>query len=142
MAASSRGAAPSSAAAASATRRTVPAGPSSAAQSKSRGATRDTVLAEVMAPTLEFAATRKKRTRWLRSAALLFPVAGLGLILWLTHLEETLPRDVATARRRPPPPPILAIPVRRVATLSVVTIPQQRRLTEAELSEPGSAMAV
>ena len=44
--------------------------------------------------------------------AMLFPVASLVLLLWLTRLEETLPRDVEAARRKPAPAPILAIPVR------------------------------
>lgn len=42
-----------------------------------------------------------------------FPVAGLGLLLWLTHLEETLPRDVRSALRASTPPPVLAVPARR-----------------------------
>jgi hypothetical protein len=42
-----------------------------------------------------------------------FPVAGLGLLLWLTHLEETLPRDVRSAMRTSTPPPVLALPVRQ-----------------------------
>lgn len=41
-----------------------------------------------------------------------FPVAGLALLLWLTHLEETLPRDVRSAQRRSTPPPVLAVEVR------------------------------
>jgi len=45
------------------------------------------------------------------TAAMLSPLIGLGLLLWLTHLEETLPRDVHAARRQPPPAPILAIAV-------------------------------
>lgn len=52
----------------------------------------------------------------------LFPVAGLALLLWLTHLEETLPRDVRSAGRTPPPPPVLTVPVRQPepAVLAVV----------------------
>jgi hypothetical protein len=42
-----------------------------------------------------------------------FPVAGLGLLLWLTHLEETLPRDVRSAMCASTPPPVLAVPVGR-----------------------------
>jgi hypothetical protein len=42
-----------------------------------------------------------------------FPVAGLGLLLWLTHLEETLPRDVRSATRASTPQPVLAVPVRQ-----------------------------
>ncbi len=44
--------------------------------------------------------------------AMLFPVATLVLLLWLTRLEESLPRDVEAGRRKPAPAPILAIPVR------------------------------
>jgi hypothetical protein len=67
-------------------------------------------------------------------AAMLFPVAALAFLLWLTRLEETLPRDVEAARRKPAPAPILAIPVRGSeavapvvpATAPVVTVPEQR----------------
>lgn len=62
--------------------------------------------------------------------AMLFPVAGLALILWLNRLEETLPRDVETARRHVEPPPILAIPVRSADVTRPVTIPAQRAPTE------------
>jgi hypothetical protein len=41
--------------------------------------------------------------------ALLSPLLAFALLMWLTHLEETLPHDVAAARREPPPPPILVI---------------------------------
>lgn len=58
--------------------------------------------------------------------SMLLPLAGLGLLLWLTHLEETLPRAVRAARRKPEPPPILAIPVRAQPRQTVVTLPTQR----------------
>ncbi|MEP7090663.1 MAG: hypothetical protein ABI776_11215 [Nocardioidaceae bacterium] len=54
--------------------------------------------------------------------SMLFPVLGLALILWLTHLEETLPVDIRAAERRPEPPPILAIRVQRRETARVVSI--------------------
>ena len=67
------------------------------------------------------------------AAAMLFPVAALVLLLWLTRLEETLPRAVEAARRKPAPPPILAMPVRGseavapvVPALPAVTLPEQR----------------
>jgi hypothetical protein len=77
------------------------------------------------------------------AAAMLFPVAALVLLLWLTRLEETLPRAVEAARRKPAPAPILAMPVRGseavapvvpalpavtlpAVTLPVVTLPEQR----------------
>jgi hypothetical protein len=44
-------------------------------------------------------------------SALLFPVACLGVVLWLGHMEDTLSRDVHRSRRRPDPAPILAVPV-------------------------------
>ena len=60
---------------------------------------------------------------------LLFPLVGLGLLLWLTHLEETLPRDVGAALRSPTPSPILAMPVRSASVVPApaASIPQQRR---------------
>ncbi len=41
--------------------------------------------------------------------AVLSPLVALALLLWLSHLEETLPTAVESARRRPDPAPILAI---------------------------------
>jgi len=49
-----------------------------------------------------------------------FPVAGLALLLWLTHLEETLPRDVRSAQRTSTPPPVLAVPVQGPETAAQV----------------------
>jgi hypothetical protein len=72
------------------------------------------------------------------AGALLFPLLGLGLLLWLTHLEETLPRAVDRTRRRPDPPPILAIPVREPQP-ATVRIPRQRvsaQTVAASLPEP------
>lgn len=60
----------------------------------------------------------------------LFPVAGLGLLLWLTHLEETLPRDVRAAVQEPAPAPITAIAVRRPSP-PVVPVRQVRALRSA-----------
>jgi hypothetical protein len=60
--------------------------------------------------------------------AMLFPVAGFALLLWLTHLEETLPVAVDAARRKPAPPPILAVPVRRsVPEAQTVLVPEPRQ---------------
>jgi len=42
----------------------------------------------------------------------LFPVAAMAMLMWLTHLEETLPGAVLSAQHAPAPPPILAVPVR------------------------------
>ena len=63
--------------------------------------------------------------------AVLFPVAGLGLILWLDHLEQSLPEAVRSAGRRPDPPPILAMPVRAPQAVGTVTVPVQRTAAEA-----------
>jgi hypothetical protein len=57
--------------------------------------------------------------------ALLSPLLALGLLLWLAHLEDTLPRDVRRASRQPTPEPILAIPVRGPVA-PTVTVPEQR----------------
>jgi len=67
--------------------------------------------------------------------ALLSPLLGLGLLFWLAHLEETLPRDVARAARTSAPPPILAIPVRPTAS-APVAIPPQRTVPEVEIVKP------
>jgi hypothetical protein len=42
-----------------------------------------------------------------------FPLALFGFLMWLTYLEDTLPRAVSRAGRQPDPAPILRIPVQR-----------------------------
>ena len=75
--------------------------------------------------------------------AMLSPLVGLALLLWLAHLEDTLARDVDRARRHPDPAPILAIPVRSVQPQPVqVLIPAQRSAPESELTGPGGAVVV
>ena len=64
--------------------------------------------------------------------ALLSPLLGLGLLLWLAHLEDTLPQDVQRSLRKPDPAPILAIPVRPSPTIEPV-IPAQRTAPAAEV---------
>jgi hypothetical protein len=65
--------------------------------------------------------------------ALMFPPAAFALLLWLTHLEETLPRDVRAGMRRAEPPPILAVPVHEPApAVQTVRIPGQRAVAAAE----------
>ena len=77
------------------------------------------------------------------AGAMMFPVAGLGLLLWLTHIEETLPLDVQRAQRRPAPPPVLAIPVDHAGHgTQAVKIPGQRTAPATEVSDPGAALAV
>jgi hypothetical protein len=79
-------------------------------------------------------------------AAVLAPLLGLALLLWLAHLEDTLPSDVARARRRPEPAPIVAIPL-RATTLGQplpVSVPVQRTAPETERVPdpmPGAALA-
>ena len=73
---------------------------------------------------------------------LMFAPACLMFLLWLSHLEETLPRDVRRARRRPDPPPILAIPVRRPAQpTATLLVPEQRTAPVIELSGGESVAA-
>lgn len=59
------------------------------------------------------------------AGALVSPLLGLALLLWLAHLEDTLPQDVQRTRRKPAPAPILAIPVRAAESMQVV-VPGQR----------------
>ena len=74
--------------------------------------------------------------------AMLFPVLGLGLILWLTHLEETIPRDVRKAQREPPPPPILRVPVRaEPPPVRPGLVPEQRPALDAALADSEGALA-
>jgi hypothetical protein len=58
-------------------------------------------------------------------AAAVFPVAGLGFVLWMGRLEDALPAAVARAVRSPDPPPVLRVPARR-PTRPVAAIPAQR----------------
>jgi hypothetical protein len=44
--------------------------------------------------------------------ATVFPVVMLAWLFALSYLEDTLPRDMRSARRTPDPPPILRVPVR------------------------------
>ena len=70
------------------------------------------------------------------AAAMLSPLLGIALLLWLAHLEDTLTRDVQRAQRKPAPPPILAIPVGRTsaAATPIVSLPAQRAAREVEVS--------
>lgn len=74
--------------------------------------------------------------------ALFSPLLGLGLLLWLDHLEETLVRDVAAARRRPAPAPILAVPVREPARgRAVEPVPATVRVAVPEQRVPVQAFS-
>jgi hypothetical protein len=74
--------------------------------------------------------------------ALLFAPALLAFLLWLSHLEDTLERDVRRAQRQPEPPPILAIPVRTpVQPTPRAVVPEQRSAPEMELSGPDTVPA-
>lgn len=76
----------------------------------------------------------------------LSPLLSLALLLWLAHLEDTLPRDVLRASRKPAPPPILAIPVRTPVagqvTGQVATVPEQRAVPDVEVATAPAAPAV
>src|SRR3954452_18312160 len=67
--------------------------------------------------------------------ALLFPPMCLVFLLWMSHLEDTLVRDVHRAQRRPEPAPIVAIPVREAAP----TIPAQRTAPPADVTSAEGA---
>ena len=70
--------------------------------------------------------------------AMLSPLLALGLLLWLTHLEDTLPLDVHTAQRKPPPPPILAVEIPAAATVTTPEPAAQAFSRSARLSLGGS----
>jgi len=71
-----------------------------------------------------------------------FPLALFAFLLWLTYLEDTLPRSVRRARRTPDPAPILRMPVqqepRPQPQLEVPVIPGQRRPYTPEGSRSGA----
>ena len=71
----------------------------------------------------------------------LFPVAGLGLLLWLTRLEETLPSDVRSALRAANPPPVLAVPVRRPEPVTPVVAREPMVTDAASTDREGSRQA-
>ena len=73
------------------------------------------------------------------SVAVLSPCLGLALLLWLAHLEDTLPRDVEAARRQPAPAPILAIPLTPETRRPVLPVPAQRPAPAVALSPSGGA---
>jgi len=76
------------------------------------------------------------------AGALLFAPALLGFLMWLSHLEDTLQRDVGRAQRQPEPPPILAIPVAPVdQPAPPAVVPEQRIAPEVELSGPDTVPA-
>jgi hypothetical protein len=70
--------------------------------------------------------------------AMLSPLLALGLLLWLTHLEDTLPLDVHTAQRKPPPPPILAVEIPAAAATTTAEPAAQAFSRSARLSLGGS----
>jgi hypothetical protein len=68
-------------------------------------------------------------------AVMLSPFVIFGLLMWLAHLEETLPRAVDASRRKAAPAPILLMQVRGAEAVApvvpaipapVVTVPEQR----------------
>jgi hypothetical protein len=72
------------------------------------------------------------------AGAVLFPPMCLVFLLWMSHLEDTLTRDVHRARRRPEPAPILAIPVRPAGLAG--TIPAQRTAPPVEVTGPDATV--
>ncbi len=72
--------------------------------------------------------------------AMLSPLLALALLLWLTHLEDTLPIDVHAAQRKPAPPPILAfeMPPPAAAEVPEPEQPVQAFSRSARLSLGGS----
>ena len=74
--------------------------------------------------------------------AMLSPLLGLGLLLWLDHLEDTLDRDVDAARRRPAPAPILAMPLRTPSVAQPVAQPVAQRVAQpvAQRERAGSGV--
>jgi hypothetical protein len=57
----------------------------------------------------------------------LIPLICLGLLMWLSWLEDTLPADVRKTERSFEPDPILAVPVEEAAR-----VPVQRSERRAE----------
>ncbi len=72
----------------------------------------------------------------LLSGIALFPFAGLGFLLWMAWLEDSLPESVRRAERRPDPEPILAIALRPAPAGETmrVSVPSQRQTPEVALS--------
>ena len=68
------------------------------------------------------------------AGALMFAPALLAFLLWLSHLEDTLQRDVGRAQRQPEPPPILAIAVRPPDQPAPTAVPDQRSAPDVQLS--------
>jgi hypothetical protein len=74
--------------------------------------------------------------------AMLFPLAALGLLLWLARLEDTLDRDVNAAQRKPAPAPILRVPAHAPADRAASEarrIPVQRPAPAVEVRRPEPA---
>ena len=69
-----------------------------------------------------------------------FPVLGLGFVLWMARIEDSLPAAVRKAERQPDPPPILAIPVTRGSAEPAQAAPVTVHLP-AQRTEPASEAA-
>ena len=59
------------------------------------------------------------------AAVVTFPLLCLAFLLWMAHLEDTLPEAVRRTERRPDPPPILAIPVTHTVDETPATSPDE-----------------
>ena len=86
-------------------------------------------------------------------AALFSPLLGLALLLWLSWLEDGLPRAVDAAQRQPVPTPILAVPVHDLdhvapvapvvtphPALEAAPLPEQRTAPVPDLAVPRPAV--
>lgn len=86
-------------------------------------------------------------------AALFSPLLALALLLWLSWLEDGLPRAVDAAQRQPVPEPILAVPVHDLDPVGPVVavaappaaheaapLPEQRTAPVPDLAAPQPAV--
>lgn len=83
---------------------------------------------------------------WSLAFAALVPLLGLGMLLWLSWLEETLADDVAAAQKRRTPKPVLAIatpvdtsPAPRTEQPAVAPVPAAKSSTPVESAAPALA---
>lgn len=53
-----------------------------------------------------------------------FPIVCLSFLLWMAHLEDTLPAAVRRAGRQPDPAPIREVPVGPFGPAPAVPLPQ------------------
>ena len=73
-------------------------------------------------------------------AAMLSPLLGLALLLWLAHLEDTLPRDVRRASRKPAPHRSWRSRCAHRPPTGAGDRPEQRAVPEVELAPTAAAV--